>query len=113
VREEIERVEGRLRVLSEQTSLATITLTVTEVKDYVPEEPPGYMKRVREAFRASVEALVTVAQELSIALVALAPWIGALLVLAIPVILIWRIARRRWRAKLVQAEVVPQSPFEG
>ncbi len=105
----VESQRSMLRVLSEQTSLATIILTVTEVKDYVPEEPPGYGERVARAFRTSIEALVRVGQEVSIAIVALAPWLGVLLVLALVLWLLWRLVRRFCRGKPIQAEVVAQS----
>ncbi len=42
VRETIERIEGQLRYLSNQTSLATITIELREQKDYVPPEPISF-----------------------------------------------------------------------
>lgn len=93
VREEIERVEGRLRVLKDLTSLTTITLTISEIRDYVPEEAASYTTRVRRGFRASIVALVNTAQALSIAAVVLLPWLPALLVLVIVLKLFWRVVR--------------------
>ncbi|NQT13941.1 MAG: DUF4349 domain-containing protein, partial [Planctomycetes bacterium] len=117
VREEIERVEGRLRVLGDLTSLSTFNLNVTEVKDYVPEEPPGYLTRVSQTFWASYDALVFAAQEFSIAVVALSPWLGVLLVLLLLLMLVWRIVgrcvRRRRAKKYVTAELAGNSPFGG
>ncbi|HUT89665.1 MAG TPA: DUF4349 domain-containing protein [Thermoguttaceae bacterium] len=114
VREEIERVEGRLRVLGDLTSLTTIHLTVTEVKGYVPEAAPSYMTRVRRAFNASVAALVSAAQALSIAIVALSPWLAVLLVLAIVLGLLLRLAWRfRMRALERRVEVVDESSPSG
>jgi len=97
VREEIERVEGRLRVLADLTSLATVHLNVTEVKDYVPEEAPSYATRVRRAFQSSLDALVSTAQAVSIAIVALSPWLAVLLVVAL---VLWLMARMAWRRHL-------------
>jgi hypothetical protein len=38
VREEVERFEGRLRVLQDLTAMTTVSLTIEEVKNYVPTE---------------------------------------------------------------------------
>ena len=40
VRSEIERMQGRLRALSNLTTLATVTINVSEIKDYVPPRAP-------------------------------------------------------------------------
>ena len=92
VRGEIERMEGRKRVLSELIDLSTVHVKVEEIKGYVPEESPTYLTRVRRAFESSIRALVSTATEVSIFLVALAPW----LVLLLPLLLIiWAWRRRR------------------
>jgi hypothetical protein len=95
VREEIERMEGRVRVLNDLTSLTTVELTINEIKDYVPEEAPTYTTRVRRVFQNSVNSLVSAAVGLSIVVVAVLPWLGVLLVPAIVIILIVRRRRRR------------------
>ncbi len=111
VREEIERVEGRLRVLKDLTSLTTINLSVTEVKDYVPEEAATYATRVRRAFQSSVTALVTTMQGLSIAAVAAAPWLAVILALGIVLMLFWMALRRlRPAPALAKVECVEESP---
>ena len=97
VRGEIEQVEGRLRVLKDLTSLSTVTLSVREIKDYVPEDQVTYGTRVRRAFDGSISALVDTAQALSIVAVVLSPWLGILLVLLIVLWIVWRIARGRRR----------------
>ena len=97
VREEIERMQGRLRVLTDQTALATVTVMVEQIPGYQPEEKPTYGTRVRRTFRVSLHSLLTTAANLSIAVVALSPWLGALLVLtliAAPIVLIVRRIRR-------------------
>jgi hypothetical protein len=103
VREQIERVEGRLRVLRDLTSLTTIRLTVSEVKDYVPEEAASFGTRVRRGLQASVDALVATAQGLSIAAVAVAPWLAVLFVAGIVVWPFWRVARKRARRRKAQS----------
>ncbi len=94
VREEIERVEGRLRVLKDLTSLTTVQLSVREISDYVPEEAVSYTTRVRRGFQASLAALVSFLQAVSIAVVVLLPWLPVFLAVLIALIVLWRIADR-------------------
>jgi hypothetical protein len=110
VREEVERVEGRLRVLKDLTSLTTVNLNVTEVKDYVPEEAATYATRVRRAFQSSITALVATVQALSIAVIVVAPWLLTLIVVLGTVLaLFWLIIRRlRPAPALVKAERVEE-----
>jgi hypothetical protein len=96
VRGEIEQLEGRMRVLSDLSALATVEIVVTEIKNYVPEEAVTYGTRLRRAFQGSVNALVVTADGLSIAAVALAPWLAVVLVPGVPLVL-WIRARRRRR----------------
>jgi hypothetical protein len=95
VREEIERMEGRVRVLNDLTSLTTVELSISEIKDYVPDEAPTYVVRVRRAFEGSISSLVSAAVGLSILVVALLPWLGVLLVPTMMIILFVRRRRRR------------------
>ena len=83
VRGEIERMEGRMRVLKDLTSLTTINLRVDEIKDYVPEGDPTYMSRVRRAFSGSISTLIAAAKTASIAIVVAVPWLGVLLVVIV------------------------------
>lgn len=94
VRGEIEQAQGRLRMLKDVTDLTTVTVSVTEIKDYVPEEAPTYLTRVRRAFGASTTVLVDTAQALSLVAVALVPWLPLPLLLVLLVLGIRR-ARRR------------------
>jgi hypothetical protein len=95
VREEIERMEGRVRVLDDLTTLTTVTLRINEIKDYMPEQAPTYGTRVRRAWSGSIDTLVVTAQQLSIAVVAALPWLGVLLVPVILLVLLLRMRRRR------------------
>lgn len=97
VRGEIEQMEGRKRLLTDQIDLSTVNLSVEEIKNYVPEEAPTYTTRARRALRSSVVALVSTATEFSIILVALAPWLAVLLPLGL-VVGLWRRRRRRARS---------------
>jgi hypothetical protein len=95
VRGEVEQLEGRMRVLGDLTTLATVELQVDEIKDYVPQEAPTYATRVRRAFDGSIAALVAACKESSIAAVAISPWLAVLLVLGLPLVLLARARRRR------------------
>ena len=46
VREEIERMEGQLRFLSNRVSLTTVTITAREERDYKPPTAPTFAARI-------------------------------------------------------------------
>jgi hypothetical protein len=94
VREEIERTEGRLRVLQDLSSLTTITLTIEEVKNYVPVEAATFGTRVRRAFDASLASLLVFAEAVLILFVAALPWLA---VLSVPAVVGGVLARRRYK----------------
>jgi len=97
VRGEVEQLEGRLRVLSELTSLSTIHLEVYEAKQYTPEDTTTYPLRLRRAWKSSLDMLVLTAQNVSIGAVALAPWLAILIPLVVLVALITCWAGKRFR----------------
>lgn len=96
VRGEIERIEGRLNVLKDLTSLSTVTLSVEEIKDYVPEatEEPGFGTQVARTWSGSIDAVGGFFTRLSLGVVGFVPW----LVIVLPVCLIgWFGLKRVWR----------------
>ena len=109
VREEIERMQGRLRVLTDQTSLATVTVSVEQIPGYQPEEKPTYKTRVARAFHGSMHALVTTAADLSIIAVAFSPWLVAFLCLALAITPFIFIARRIAR-RIKKKQAPPEGP---
>jgi hypothetical protein len=94
VREELERMQGRMRVLKDLVSLTTVTLHVDEIKGYVPPQAPTFTQRVSRAFGLSWHALVATGEGLVVAGVALGPWMA---VLGIPVVAVVFLVRRRRR----------------
>jgi hypothetical protein len=78
VRGEIERMQGRLQALTNLTTLATVTLTVSEIKNYVPAQAPTLGTRVERTFAASLVALQSFGEAVLIAAVAIVPWIPLL-----------------------------------
>lgn len=109
VREEIERMQGRLRVLTDQTSLATVIVSVEQIQGYQPEKEATYGVRVARAFRGSLHALNSTAAEFSIVIVALSPWLAVLLVLGLMVGLPW-LTVRRFRHQHGKQESSPDTP---
>lgn len=74
VREEIERMEGRMRVLADQTSLATVHLRVSEEATYEPPTAPTLGERVASAWGGSLASIQSFASGLLVIAVAIAPW---------------------------------------
>ena len=75
VRSEIEQMQGRLRALGNLTTLATVTITASEIKDYVPPQAPTFGTRLARSFSGSVETLRTFGESALIAFVAVVPWL--------------------------------------
>lgn len=95
VRGEVEEAQGRLRLMKDVTELTTITLSVTEIKNYVPEQAATYLTRVRRTWSNSIAALMVMCQGLSLLAVALAPWLAPLLILGLLFLVVRRLRRRR------------------
>lgn len=85
VRSEIERLTGRLRVLDDRTTFATVTVHVEQrvAASVAPAEPePGLLDRISGAWEASVTGLAAFGSFMLVLLAGLAPW-TPLIVLAI------------------------------
>jgi hypothetical protein len=91
VRSEIERMQGRLRLLGNLSALATVTITVSEIKGYVPPQAPTLGTRLSRTFAASLEALQHFGEAVLIAIVAIAPWLP---LIAVAVGVMYLIGRR-------------------
>jgi hypothetical protein len=98
VREELERMQARLRVLVDLTSMTTVELSIIEIREYQPAEAPTLATRIRRSFEGSLSSLVSTAEGLLIALVAVAPWLPVLAVVLCPAYFAVRRARRSQRA---------------
>lgn len=96
VRTESEQLEGQLRMLKDLTALSTVTIKVSEIQGYVPVESPTFATRIGRVWSQSLEGLVDVGQGLVLAAVALVPWAA---VLAIPVVVLVMLLRRRSRGR--------------
>jgi len=75
VRDEVERMQGRMRVLTDQTSLTTVEITIREMQNYEPPQSPTFFTRLRRTFIHSTSAIWSLFEWIINAAVAIAPWI--------------------------------------
>jgi uncharacterized coiled-coil protein SlyX len=106
VREEIERMQGRLRYLTDRVALTTVELAAFERQDYKPPEAPTFATQIAQTFAESVAALRQLGEGLVLVAVALAPWLLAACLVAVP--LFWWLRRltRRKPAPVVTATAI-------
>jgi len=106
VREEIERMQGRLRYLTDRVALTTVELAAFERNEYVPPEAPTFAAQISQTWFDSLAALRELGEALVLAVVALAPWLVVLTLITLPLVWsLWRWGRRR-RATVVTATAV-------
>lgn len=91
VREEIERMEGRLRYLTNRTSLTTVDISIREEQDYVPPQTPTLSNRVSTAWSTSLTNCQRFLENLVVAIVANAIGFVAFL---IGLVIAWIVFRR-------------------
>jgi hypothetical protein len=77
VREELERMQGRLRVLADMTSMTTVQLSVSEIRGYEPPQAATFVTRTARALDGSLTALLAAGEAIVIAVVIAAPWLPA------------------------------------
>lgn len=75
IREEIERIEGRLRYLTNQVDLSTVSIFAFERVEYTPPTAPTFGERIATTFSTSLHSMQQLGESLVIAIVALAPWL--------------------------------------
>lgn len=97
VREEIERVEGRLKYLADRVALTTITIDAREQRDYVPPEVPSLAAKIAQTFQASLDVLWQVTEAAILLVVAIVPFLIILLLVLVPLIMILRRLARKTR----------------
>jgi uncharacterized coiled-coil protein SlyX len=103
VREEIEKIQGRLRYLTDRVALTTIEISAYERLDYEPPEAT-FGQRIASTFTGSLDHLRQFGQAVVLVLTALAPWVVAAAILGLPVVLAIR-WRRRARSTAVTASM--------
>jgi hypothetical protein len=112
VTDEIQRKEGRLRLMANLTDLTTINLTLRERQRFTPDKGPEVVEaatfgmRAGKTFEESWGALRGFGEGLALLGIALAPWLPVILVAGIPVWYSWR----QWRKQVRTAAAVPVTP---
>ena len=104
VREEIERIDGRLRYLRSRVSMSTLTVTIHEPASVLPPRvgPSIISEAFRQAWRNGVEFVA--------ALIAGLGWLVPLSGIATVLYLTWRRFGRRPSAPLPDAPATPARP---
>lgn len=95
VREEIEQIEGRLRVLTNQTELTTVTVTIHEIQGYVPPREANFGTQISRTFQESIKTLADFGKGLVLLAVGAVPWLVVILIFLIPLALVIRSQSRR------------------
>ncbi len=91
VREQIETLEGHIRLYDSQVALATLALRVATRERFVAATPPTFMSQVGSAFTGSTRVLTNMARGGALLCVALVPWLP----LGLGMWLLLRLIRRR------------------
>jgi hypothetical protein len=94
VRGQINVRKGQLQRWDKETEYASLVVTIQDRKGYVPPLSPDFGTSIGRTFHGSIEALLTVGRGIVLVAVALTPWLGVLLVVALPTWLVWRLTRR-------------------
>jgi hypothetical protein len=109
IRKEIEVQEARLLRWDRDVSYSTVTVTLTQRKEYETPGGPSFGTTVSRTWDGSVEALTMFGKAIVLIAVALTPWLLALVVGTSPMcalLLLWALVRR-WRGAKPAATVTP------
>ena len=90
VREEAERMEGRLRLLANQSALTTVTIHVYERVGYVPETEPTFGTMILRRFTGSADKLIRFCRNRILDVVSIVPWLPVWAVVLGVAWLIWK-----------------------
>lgn len=99
VRQEVERLQGRSRVLQDLTALTTVTLTIAEHSSFLPRlaDMATFGNRIAEGFEWTIHAMLLAGQLLIILFVVIGPWVVLLTLIAGPALAIRNWIQRRRR----------------
>lgn len=95
VRTEIERFEGRRRFLENQSALSTITINLQSLAPVVATTGTGFGHDIKQAFGDAIDIAAALILFLIRAVIVLTP---IALIFGLPVWLVWRLVRRRFRS---------------
>lgn len=94
VREEIERMEGRFRYLTNRSELSSITLSLREVYEYVPPQEPTFATRFDETWSSTLGTFRSWGEGTVIGGLRTLPWLAAMIVLCLMSLTLRRISLR-------------------
>jgi len=94
VREEVERMQGRLRYLTDRVTMTTIEISAFERHDFRPPEAT-FAGRIAQTFWQSLNLLREFGESWVLIVVGLAPWLVVLTLILGP--LVWFVRRRARR----------------
>ena len=94
VREEIERMEGRFRYLTNRSELSAITISLREVHEYVPPQEPTFATRFDETWTSTLGTFRSWGEGIVIGGLRALPWSAAAVVVGLLAIALRRIS---WR----------------
>lgn len=100
VRGEIEQMQGRIRYLGNVTSLSTVSIALTEVRDYVPPVAPTFATRISRRFQESIQDLTDFGQGAVLWFVGLVPWLPLIVVGVIALLVVLRRVRGVFRPRV-------------
>lgn len=96
VRTELEKVTSALKVLENQVDYATIHLSISEVKEYTDvTEPETVWERISVGFVESLEGVGNFFVELFVYVIVASPYLVLLGIIAIGIVVIARMTKRR------------------
>ncbi|HTN76894.1 MAG TPA: DUF4349 domain-containing protein [Pirellulaceae bacterium] len=96
IRQEIERMEGQLRVMTDRIALSTITIHAREQHDYQPPEAPTFAGKIHTAWSESLALLRQLGENIALAIVWSAPWLAVVGSLLLP---LWLLARNQLKRR--------------
>ena len=115
VRYQIESAESTLRVLENQVTYATLTLSIREVMEIKPQEPPHvdtYGERVVKTFKQSLHNIGEFFKNLFLVLVAVSPVLVPMIVITVIAVLIIVSSVKKSRKKRAAAMAAKQAQYQ-
>ena len=115
VRGEIEQLEGKIRVLENLSSLATLTINVREREKYRTSAPvvASFGTRITRTWESSITSLVDLGKEIVLWAVSWAVWIPLYLLAAIVAWILVRWLIRRFIRNLPRLIALARTPLTG
>ena len=104
VREEIERMQGRKRLMMDVTSLTTIGIYIQEIEPYQPTQASAFGERVDSAWTTAVSQATETGENLIVKFVRNAINIG---VAVVGLIFVWLVYRIFFRKRAVTTATTP------